>query len=130
LATPTRHGLITSGAWILGIGVVVTLVTMMAATGGGSYVVAWGAIAVGIARIARGLSMRVERVDHDWRKPMSGQDEPEDPAPQIAGSKCVHCASKILFALEAKPCGTCGEPLHRDCRKDHRVAAHSRAAYR
>jgi hypothetical protein len=109
------------------------MVTMMVASGGGSYVIAWGAIAVGVSRLVRGYAMPQKAPSAEWTEQMEGRDGPEDPTPQIAGAKCVHCGGKITSGLEARPCKQCGEPVHHDCRKDHRTDAHGRpprAAYR
>lgn len=46
------------GLWCVG-GIVVTAATYSAASGGGSYVVAWGAILFGGIQFFRGLSQRV-----------------------------------------------------------------------
>ena len=62
-----------------------------------------------------------------------GRFGPSDDRPQLVGSQCVHCAQKILTSMEAVPCKLCKEPLHRECRKDHRRDVHekrSTSAYR
>jgi hypothetical protein len=69
--------------------------------------------------------------------PPSGPDSvrlgPPDPRPQLAGSTCAQCEQKIMLEIEAVLCKTCERPLHRECRKQHRVDAHrpvSGQAYR
>jgi hypothetical protein len=46
------------GLWCVG-GIIVTAVTYSAASGGGSYVVAWGAILFGAIQFFRGLTANV-----------------------------------------------------------------------
>lgn len=43
--------------WCIG-GIVITVVTYSAASGGGTYVVAWGAIIFGFIQFVKGLSNR------------------------------------------------------------------------
>jgi hypothetical protein len=62
-----------------------------------------------------------------------GRFGPSDDSPQLAGSKCAGCEQKILTNVEAVHCKVCNQPVHRDCRKDHRRDAHTRrspAVYR
>jgi hypothetical protein len=67
-----------------------------------------------------------------WRPPgpepdpdqLVGRFGPSDNKPQLAGSKCVHCEQKILISVEAVPCKHCQRPVHLECRKEHRRAAH------
>lgn len=130
----TREQTIKSGCTILAIGAGVTFFTLLLSSGGGTYVLAWGAILVGIIRLIRGYSMPAgPPPSAEWQEQMIGRDGPEDPTPQLAGAKCVHCAQKITSELEGRFCKLCSAPIHHDCRKDHRLAAHtapSRSAYR
>src|SRR3712207_2831227 len=96
----TRASTIRSGMTLLVIGVSVTVVTVAASAGSGSYVIAWGAILAGLVRLVMGYSMPAD--------PSPGNDEqlvgrfgPDDPTPQLAGASCVHCKEKITSALEA-----------------------------
>jgi hypothetical protein len=53
--------------------------------------------------------------------------------PQLVGKDCVHCQRKIQMQSDGMLCKACQQPLHRACRKDHRVDAHRpepRAVYR
>jgi hypothetical protein len=62
-----------------------------------------------------------------------GRFGPSDDSPQLAGSKCAACEQKILTDIEAAACKVCNQPVHRDCRRDHRRDAHRRrspAVYR
>jgi hypothetical protein len=55
VAAPSgQRDLIVGGAWLAG-GLLVTLASLMAASGGGRYVIITGAIAYGLIRIVRGL---------------------------------------------------------------------------
>src|SRR6185503_2449036 len=105
----SRQGLIVSGAVIMGIGVVITAATYSSASsgGGGSYVVMYGAIAVGLFRIIRGLATPEEPQAYADPDQMYGRDGPPDPRPQLAGAKCVHCGKKIMSAIEAFACKDC-----------------------
>lgn len=53
-----RKDMLYGGLWCVG-GIVVTAVTYSAASGGGSYVVAWGAILFGAIQFFRGLTANV-----------------------------------------------------------------------
>jgi hypothetical protein len=46
--------------------------------------------------------------------------------PQLAGTKCSECSSKIVSGAEAKRCKRCGEPIHKKCSRAHRLARHAR----
>jgi hypothetical protein len=46
--------MITGALWTIG-GIVVTVITYNAASGGGSYVVAWGAILFGFIQLIQGI---------------------------------------------------------------------------
>lgn len=94
-------------------------------------------VAGGMARIyfrARSLAANdVRRGPAPDEDQLVGRHGPSEEGPQLAGSKCVHCAQKILSTLEASACRVCAAPLHRECRKEHRRDAHretSGQAYR
>jgi hypothetical protein len=56
-----------------------------------------------------------------------------DPRPQIAGARCGSCERRIASEIDGSWCASCSAPLHRVCRKEHRVDAHrapTRHAYR
>lgn len=97
-----------------------------ASAGGGTYVIAWGAMLGGAVRLARAV------FEHD--SPPQGVDssrEPDEPpfiGPQLAGSECTHCHQKIISYLVGVQCKRFQLPLHRDCRKDHRAEAYARPA--
>lgn len=46
--------------------------------------------------------------------------------PQLAGMTCAYCQQKIHTHADGALCKTCKAPVHRDCRKDHRVESHAR----
>jgi hypothetical protein len=56
-----------------------------------------------------------------------GLHGPDDATPQLTGSKCIHCKQEILNSFYAVACKTCDQPVHKDCRKDHRRDAHAKA---
>jgi hypothetical protein len=43
---------------------------------------------------------------------------------QIVGEPCVGCAKDILVASEGAACPGCGEPVHDECLRAHKKAAH------
>jgi hypothetical protein len=126
----SRSGLIYSGLVIMGLGIVVTAVSYSAASsgsGGGQYVVAYGAIFVGLFRIVRGLAAPREDAaipEHDH----GGRDERAGPArdegPQIAGTTCAFCDKKILSVMDGFACATCAAPVHNECGPKHRKKEH------
>ena len=134
MSQQTRQGTIRGGMILLIVGVLVTVGTMAASAGGGSYVIAWGAIIVGLVRVVRGYSMPADPSLHVNEDQLVGRFGPDDPTPQLAGASCVHCQEKITSALEAMACKVCNKPVHFDCKKEHKADAHSekqtRAAYR
>jgi hypothetical protein len=124
-----RSNQIASAFALLGFGVLVTVVSL--SFGGSTYIVAWGAILGGIIRLAKALS--AENGPRRGYDPTRDADEPGHSGPQIAGSACAHCTRKIVSEALGVVCKQCEQPLHRDCRKDHRADAHpkpARAAYR
>lgn len=50
--------------------------------------------------------------------------EPAPIGPQIAGETCIACSTKIVLHSEATSCTKCGKPVHHDCLRAHRQAAH------
>jgi hypothetical protein len=52
-----NRNMLVGGLWCVG-GIVVTVVTLVSASGGGTYVVAWGAIIFGAIQFFRGLLSR------------------------------------------------------------------------
>lgn len=122
----SRNTMIVSGAAILGVGLVITLGTMSAASSGGGYVFAWGAILVGLVRIVRGFAQPPDEVAEIPADQLVGRYGPDDPEPQLAGAKCVHCSRKITSALEAMACKKCNQPIHIDCKDEHRAEAHEK----
>lgn len=48
--------------------------------------------------------------------------------PQLVGKSCVHCQQKILLQSLAALCRACKQPVHLDCRKDHRSTAHPKSS--
>jgi len=71
--------------------------------------------------------------------PTAGRPSRDDPrflehtsVPQLAGMKCGFCATKITGEFDGRFCKDCGVPIHKDCRKEHRAAAHTKrqGAYR
>lgn len=129
----SRQGLIVSGALIMGLGVVVTAASYSSASdsGGGRYVIAYGAIAAGLFRMVRGLAASD---DEPYRGSSRSRDDaplPQDklsaPIAQIAGSDCIHCKKKIVSRLDGTMCKSCDEPVHFDCRDEHKAGAHAAA---
>jgi len=128
----TRHGNIVAGGIILGVGLLITLGTMAAASssGGGHYVVATGAIVVGLVRIVRGMAMR-DDVDPDKRI----QASPDDPrwgggtaGRQLVGRSCVACKQKVSVEGEGRWCKACNDACHKACFKEHKRTAHRPAS--
>jgi hypothetical protein len=113
-----RQGQIRSGAIILAIGLVVTLASMASATPGGSYVVATGAIVVGLVRLVRGLGTQ-ENQRSQYRSTRPPVPLGEDTAPAIAGAACAFCSKTIESRLDGTACPKCQRPLHHDCKKPH-----------
>jgi hypothetical protein len=113
-----RNGQIWSGAIILVIGLGVTLVSLASAGPGGSFVVATGAIVVGLVRLVRGLGTQ-ENQGPQHRA--SGPPVPlgADTAPAIAGAACALCSKTIESRLDGTACPKCQHPLHHDCKKPH-----------
>jgi hypothetical protein len=73
------------------------------------------------------------------RDTLTNLPPPDDPRffehtslPQIAGSRCGFCQQKITADLDGRFCKDCRAPIHKDCRKEHRAAAHTKrqGAYR
>jgi hypothetical protein len=113
-----RQGQIWSGAAILMIGVVVTLVSIASMGPGGSFVVATGAIVVGLVRLVRGLGTQ-EHQRSQYRTSRPPVPLGEDTAPAIAGAACAFCSKTIASRLDGTACPTCQRPLHHDCKKPH-----------
>ena len=125
----SREGQIWSGVAILGLGLFVTVASYSGAQGGGRYIVATGAIVVGLVRIVRGLSMSDEPGSYRG----SGKDvDPaplgDDRAPLIGGAPCSHCKKKIESRLDGTACKVCNQPVHHDCSASHREQAHAKGA--
>lgn len=97
---------------------------LVGAAGGGSYVIACGAILVGAVRLLRAL------FEND--SPLPGVDssgDPDEPPftdPQLAGSECVQCHQRIVSYLVGVECKRCQLRVHGDGRKDHRAEAHAK----
>lgn len=49
---------------------------------------------------------------------------PSQDGPQLAGSRCCHCAQKIVVQSDGMICDLCREPMHEDCQEAHAVAHH------
>ncbi len=65
--------------------------------------------------------------------PDSARWGPPNARPQLAGATCGHCEQKIMLETEGALCKTCEKPLHRECRRQHKIDAHrvvSGQAYR
>ncbi|MEP7123247.1 MAG: hypothetical protein ABJE95_20125 [Byssovorax sp.] len=124
-----RSNQIASALALLGFGVLITVVSL--GVGNGTYIFAWGAIIGGVIRLVKALAMPENpQLGYD---PARDADEPPYSGPQLAGSICTHCRQKIVSHLVGALCKQCNQPVHRDCRKDHRAEAHPkrpRAAYR
>ena len=100
-----KSGNILIGVVLVVIGLGVTFVSYSSASAGGSYVVAWGAVLVGIIRIIRGLAApeqpvvpkhvapRVPRAEVTKERPSSNDapSEPEDD-PLLAGADLLAAA--------------------------------------
>lgn len=56
-----RKNMIIGGLWCVG-GLVVTIVTLMASSGGGTYVVAWGAIIFGAIQFFQGYNLSQKKI--------------------------------------------------------------------
>jgi hypothetical protein len=81
-------------------------------------------LVAGLVRLAFAGTASTPGVD-TGSGPDSVRRGPPDPRPQLAGSTCSHCEQKIMLETEAVLCKTCQKPLHRECRKDHKQAAHA-----
>ena len=124
-----RSSQIASALALLGFGVLVTVVSL--GVGSGTYILAWGAIIGGLVRLVKALATPdSHQLGYD---PSRDVGEPPYSGPQLAGSTCTHCRQKIVSQLLGAVCKQCSQPVHRDCRKEHRADAHpkpARAAYR
>ncbi len=132
----SRQGLILSGVVIMGLGVVVTAASYSGAQGGGHYVVAYGAMAVGLFRIVRGLATsedprpeeRLLHRDDQAPIPRSRRSGDAQALPLIGGATCSECARKIESRLDGTACKTCNAPVHHDCSDPHQAKAHGKDA--
>jgi hypothetical protein len=113
-----RQGQIWSGAIILVIGVVVTLASIASTGPDGSFVMATGAVVVGLVRLVRGLGTQEHHHSH-YRASHPPVPLGEDTAPAIAGAACALCTKTIESRLDGTACPTCQRPLHHDCKKPH-----------
>ncbi|HEY1954596.1 MAG TPA: C1 domain-containing protein [Polyangiaceae bacterium] len=112
-----RNALVTAFA-ILGTGIVVTAGTYAAAAPGGTYVIASGAVVVGLYRLAVALAMpkdaaahAVDLDDPRWR---------DSALVQVAGKRCAACDKRILGEADGAVCKRCDAIVHRACLRAHR----------
>jgi hypothetical protein len=119
-----RDRAIRSGAILLGLGFLASFGTVLLA--GELLVIAWGPMLVGLLQLVRGFAMpRALPPSAEWVEQMEGRDGPDDPRPQVAGQRCVHCVTKIISSLDGAACAVCNQPVHDACRKDHRGREHA-----
>lgn len=114
------------GLFLIVIGVIVTAVSYSAAAGGGRYVVAWGAILVGVIRLVRGLAAPDTPppsvyTDEEEAAQGLGRNGPSQ-GDQLVGRACAECGSKIISVTDGEMCHRCNAPVHMDCKAIHREA--------
>ncbi len=126
----SRQGLIVSGAVIAGIGLLVTVVSYSAAQHGGSHIIAYGAIGVGLFRMIRGFATHDGPGYGGGGRDVDPAPIDDKPTPLIGGAKCAQCGEKIVSRLDGTACRACNQPLHHDCRDAHRAEAHGKDAAR
>jgi hypothetical protein len=124
----SRGGNITIGVVLIVVGLGITAASYSSASaGGGKYVVAWGAVLVGVIRLIRGLAAPEAHrpLDGESFAQSLGRTGPSEGA-QVAGRPCVHCHEKIISVADGELCTKCQSPVHGDCRGAHRRDAHGK----
>ena len=91
-----RKNMIYGALWCIG-GIVVTVVTYSIASGGGTYIIAWGAIVFGAIQFFRGLiqssgeQVAPKRLKKEWNCPECQKNNPN------TTFMCQHCDYKLRY---------------------------------
>jgi hypothetical protein len=125
-----RRSALIVGFTVLGVGLAITIGTYALAAPGGTYIVATGALVVGVWRVARAFAMPPDEVaeagvdldDPRWYAKSKGV--------QIAGKTCAVCEKRIFGQAEGTVCKRCDAIVHRTCLQDHKAHAHAKKTAR
>ena len=116
----TRRNALVVGFSILATGVAITVGTYAVAAPGGTYVVAAGAIVVGIVRVMLALAMPADPASPSHAVHIDDPRWRESKKVQVAGKRCAACDARILGEVDGAVCKRCDAIVHRACLRAHK----------